>query len=53
MEDIIAQFEESDLLHELLTTEKKQKEVAEAENALLLNGNLQRNEKEKWRRRRK
>ena len=53
MEDIIAQFEEADVLNEQLTMEKKQKEEAEVEKAeempSLLNGNVQRNEKEKWR----
>ena len=31
MEDIVAQFEEADLLNEQLKTEKKQKEEAEVE----------------------
>ena len=34
MEDIIAQFEEADLLNEQLTTEKKQKEEAEVEKTV-------------------
>ena len=34
MDDIIAQFEEADLLNEQLTTEKKQKEGAEVEKAV-------------------